>query len=143
MMKSYLAKNNEIQKKWLVIDASGKTVGRLATKIALLLRGKGKSQFTPHSDNGDFVIVINASKVNFTGKKWSKKVYYWHTQYVGGLKTITAENLLEKKSTEIIKKAVWGMLPKNKWQKRLIQRLKVYSTESHPHSAQQPTVLEV
>ena len=142
-MKSYIAKNNEVEQKWFVINAEGKTVGRLATQVATLLRGKGKPQYTPHSDNGDFVIVINADKVNFTGKKWTQKTYYWHTPYIGGLKSINAEKLKEKDAGEIVRKAVWGMLPKNKWQKRLIQRLKVYAGSSHPHSAQQPTTLEV
>lgn len=142
-MKSYVAKNNEIEQQWLIIDAEGKTIGRLATKIATLLIGKGKPQYTPHCDNGDFIIVINAEKANLTGKKWAQKTYYRHTPYVGGLKSITAEKLKEKDPGEIVRKAVWGMLPKNKWQKRLIKRLKVYSGSSHPHSAQQPTKLEV
>ncbi len=142
-MKSYVAKNSEIEQKWFVIDADGKTVGRLATRIVVMLRGKGKLHFTPHCDNGDFVIVVNAEKINFTGKKWVQKTYYWHTPYVGGLKSITAEKLKEKDPGEIIRKAVWGMLPKNKWQKKLIKRLKVYSGNSHPHSAQQPAELEV
>lgn len=142
-MKSYVAKNSEIEQKWFVIDAEGKTVGRLATQVANLLRGKGKPVFTPHCDNGDFVVVVNADKVNLTGKKWTQKTYYWHTPYIGGLKSITAAKLKEKNPGEVVKKAVWGMLPKNKWQKKLIGRLKVYSGNSHPHSAQQPIKLEV
>ena len=142
-MKSYMAKNAEVDQKWLIIDARDKNVGRLATKVATLLRGKGKPQFTPHADIGDFVVVINADKVNFTGKKWSQKTYYWHTSYPGGIRSITAKKLKEKEPEEILRKAVWGMLPKNKWQKTLINRLKVYSGDSHPHLAQQPEVLEV
>lgn len=142
-MKSYMAKNEELPKKWYLIDAEGKTVGRLATRVATILRGKNKPQYTPHSDTGDFIIVINADKVNLTGKKWSQKTYYWHTPYPGGLKSITADKLLEKQPDEILKKAVWGMLPKNKWQKKFIARLKVYAGDSHPHKAQQPEVLEV
>jgi large subunit ribosomal protein L13 len=142
-MKTYVAKSEDIEKKWYLIDARGKTVGRLATKIAKLLRGKDKPQFTPHADIGDFIIVINADKVRFTGKKWSQKTYYWHTPYPGGLKSITAGELLKKKPEEIIRKAVWGMLPKTKWQKKLIKRLKVYSGDNHPHHAQKPEPLEV
>ncbi|GBD39532.1 50S ribosomal protein L13 [bacterium HR37] len=142
-MKTYVAKSEDIEKKWYLIDAKGKTVGRLATKIARLLRGKDKPQFTPHADIGDFVIVINADKVRFTGKKWSQKTYYWHTPYPGGLKSITAGELLKKNPEEIIRKAVWGMLPKTKWQKKLIKRLKVYSGDNHPHHAQKPEPLEV
>jgi len=142
-MKSYMAKNEEADQKWFIIDAEGKTVGRLATKVATLLRGKGKPQFTPHADIGDFVVVINADKVKFTGNKWSQKTYYWHTQFPGGIKSITAEKLKEKEPEEILRKAVWGMLPKSKWQKTLIGRLKVYAGDSHPHLAQQPEALEV
>lgn len=142
-MKSYVAKNNESEKKWYLLDGDGKTVGRLATQIATILRGKGKPTFTPHADNGDFVIVVNAEKVSFSGKKWQQKEYYWHTGYPGGTKSINAETLLEKEPEEVLRKAVWGMLPKNKWQKKLIQRLKVYAGGEHPHLAQQPSVVEV
>ena len=142
-MKSYIAKSEEQNKKWFVIDAEGKNVGRLATQVATLLRGKGKVDFTPHADNGDFVVVINVDKVNFTGKKWTQKTYYWHSKYPGGLKSITADKLMEKEPEEVLRKAVWGMLPKNKWQKKLITRLKLYTGGDHPHGAQQPEVLEV
>ncbi len=138
-----MAKNEEMQKKWYLIDAQGQTVGRIATRIATILRGKDKPYFTPHSDNGDFVVVVNADKVRFTGKKLNQKKYYWHTGYPGGIKSITADELLEKKPEEILTKAVWGMLPKNKWQKKLIQRLKVYTNDAHPHTAQKPEILEV
>lgn len=142
-MKSYMVKNEEVEKKWYLLDAQGQTVGRIATKIATILRGKNKPYFTPHADNGDFVVVVNADKVRFTGKKLNQKKYYWHTGYPGGIKSISADKLLENEPGEVLKKAVWGMLPKNKWQKKLIQRLKVYGSNEHPHTAQQPEVLEV
>jgi large subunit ribosomal protein L13 len=142
-MKTYMAKSEEIPKKWHLIDAEGKTVGRIATKVATILRGKDKPQFTPHADTGDFVVIINAEKVSFTGKKWIQKTYYSHTGYPGGLRSITAAKLLEKKPEEIIRKAVWGMLPKSKWQKKLIKRLKVYTGNEHPHKAQGAEVMEV
>lgn len=142
-MKTYMARSEDIEKKWYLIDAESKTVGRLATKIAMILRGKEKPQFTPHADTGDFVVVVNADKVNFTGKKWDQKTYYWHTPYPGGLKTVTAGKLHKEKPEEILRKAVWGMLPKNKWQKRLIQRVKIYSGSEHPHKAQKPETVEV
>jgi large subunit ribosomal protein L13 len=142
-MKTYMARDVDIKKKWHIVDADGKTVGRLATKVAMTLMGKDKPQFTAHADSGDFVIVVNAEKVHFTGKKWNQKTYYRHSGYPGGLKSITAENLLKMKPEEIIRKAVWGMLPKNKWQDRLIKRLKIYTGNAHPHKAQEPEVLEV
>ncbi|HEX3037035.1 MAG TPA: 50S ribosomal protein L13 [Thermodesulfobacteriota bacterium] len=142
-MKTYMARSEDVEKKWYLLDAESKTVGRLATKIAMLLRGKEKPQFTPHADTGDFVVVINADKVNLTGKKWSQKTYYWHTPYPGGLKTTTAGKLNKEKPEEVLRKAVWGMLPKNKWQKRLIKRVKIYSGGEHPHEAQKPETVEV
>ena len=111
--------------------------------MALILRGKGKPQFTPHSDIGDFVVIVNADKATFSGRKWEQKTYYSHSHYPGGLKSVTADKLAEKKPGEIIRKAVWGMLPKTKWQKKLIQRMKVYVGDKHPHTAQNPEVLEV
>ena len=142
-MSSYMARSEDFEKKWYIIDCEGKTVGRLSTKIATILRGKDKPQFTPHADIGDFVIVVNADKVKFTGKKWEQKKYYWHTGYPGGIRSITAEDLAKKKPGEIIRKAVWGMLPKNKMQDKLISRLKVYAGNEHPHVSQQPENLEV
>ena len=142
-MKTYMARSEDFVKKWYLIDGEGKTVGRLATRIATSLRGKDKPQFTPHADIGDFVIVVNAEKLKFTGDKWNQKTYYWHTHYPGGIKSITAGDLLKTKPHEIIEKAVWGMLPKNKWQKKLIARLKVYAGSEHPHAPQQPETLEV
>lgn len=142
-MKSYMAKNGEVEQKWYLLDAKDQTVGRLATKVAVLLRGKYKPEFTPHADIGDFVVVVNADKVRFSGKKWSQKTYYRYTSYPGGLRSVTANELRESAPEEILRKAVWGMLPKTKWQKTLLSRLKVYTGENHPHSAQQPEILEV
>jgi len=141
-MKTYMARTQDFEKKWFLIDAGGKPVGRVATRIANVLRGKTKPQFTPHADIGDYVIVVNAEKVVFTGKKWEQKFYYRHSGYPGGIKSISAEKLHKQNPEEILRKAVWGMLPKNKWQKKLIARLKVYPGESHPHKAQQPQPLE-
>ncbi|HET7288971.1 MAG TPA: 50S ribosomal protein L13 [Thermodesulfobacteriota bacterium] len=142
-MKTYMAKSEGVEKKWFVIDGEGKAVGRVSSKIARILRGKEKPQFTPHADIGDFVIVINADKLKFTGNKWEDKRYYWHTGHPGGIKSITAGDLADRKPGEILKKAVWGMLPKNRWQKKLITRLKIYTGNEHPHSPQKPETLEV
>ncbi|MGB3727973.1 MAG: 50S ribosomal protein L13 [Thermodesulfobacteriota bacterium] len=142
-MKTYMARTQDFEKKWYLIDGEGKTVGRLATTIANILRGKNKPQYTPHADIGDFVIVVNADKLHFTGDKWNQKTYYRHTNHPGGIKEITAGDLLKTKPNEIIKKAVWGMLPKNTWQPKLLTRLKVYTGTEHPHAPQQPETLEV
>lgn len=138
-----MARTQDFEKKWYLIDGEGKTVGRLATTIANILRGKNKPQYTPHADIGDFVIVVNADKLHFTGDKWNQKTYYRHTNHPGGIKEITASDLLKTKPNEIIKKAVWGMLPKNTWQPKLLTRLKVYTGTEHPHAPQQPETLEV
>lgn len=142
-MKTYTPKKEEIEKKWYLVDASGLVLGRLATKIATILRGKDKPLFTPHLDLGDFVVVINAEKVRLTGKKLSDKVYYHHTGYPGGLISITAEKLLASKPEEVITNAVWGMLPKGKLGRAIIKKLKVYRGENHPHTAQMPEPLTV
>ena len=142
-MKTYMAKSEDFDKKWFLIDGEGKTVGRLATKIANILRGKEKAEYTPHADIGDFVIVVNAEKLHFSGDKWNQKTYYRHTEHPGGIKETKASDLLENNPEQIIEKAVWGMLPKNKWQKKLISRLKVYAGNEHPHASQQPEALEV
>ena len=142
-MKSYMPRNGDFEKKWYLIDAQGKPVGRLASRVASILRGKGKPEFAPHSDIGDFVVIVNADKASFTGRKWEQKTYYSHSHYPGALKSVTAEKLAEQKPGEIIRKAVWGMLPKNRWQKKLIQRMKIYVGDKHPHMAQNPEVLEV
>lgn len=136
-----MAKKREIQRKWHLIDANGKTLGRLASRVATLLRGKHKPTFTPHVDTGDFVVVVNAGKVALTGKKWKEKLYIHHSGYPGGLKSISAEKLKEKKPRRLITMAVQGMLPKNKLGRKLLKKLKVYDGEAHPHQAQQPEVL--
>jgi large subunit ribosomal protein L13 len=136
-MKTYNAKEQDITKKWYLVDASNKIVGRMATQIAMRLRGKHKPIFTPHADTGDFVVVVNAEKVAFTGKKWDRKIYYRHTGYMGGLKEITAGKLLEKNPEEILRLAVKRMLPKNSLGRRQLKKLKIYAGANHPHEAQQ------
>ena len=142
-MKTFVAKEEDVAKKWYVVDAKDKILGRLATQIAMRLRGKHKPIFTPHADTGDFVVVLNADKVALTGKKWDKKIYYHHTGYTGGLKQITAEKLLEKKPEDLLRFAVKGMLPKNSLGRRQLKKLKIYVGTDHPHEAQQPEVLEI
>ena len=142
-MKTYLAPVNEIEKKWYVVDAKDKILGRLATEIAFRLRGKHKPTFSPFIDNGDFIIVTNADKVQLTGKKWDDKKYYRHTGYMGGIKETTAKELLEKHPTDLVTKAVKGMLPKNKIGRAQLKKLKVYAGADHPHKAQQPEALEI
>ncbi|BCS80566.1 50S ribosomal protein L13 [Anaerocellum diazotrophicum] len=142
-MKTYLAKPNEVPKKWYVIDATGKPLGRLAAKIAVILRGKHKPQFTPNVDTGDYVIVVNAEKVVLTGKKLDNDGYRYHTKYPGGLKFIPYRRLLEKHPEKAIEIAVRGMLPKNRLRDRFMRKLKVYRGPNHPHAAQKPEVLEI
>lgn len=142
-MKTYWPKEKEIKRNWYIIDARGKVLGRIATKIAELLIGKGKTTFTPAVDGGDFVVVLNASDIVLTGKKEKQKTYYWHTGYPAGLRSVTAEKLKEKKPEEILWKAVYGMLPKNKLRDDRIKRLKIYTANEHPHTAQQPTQLSL
>ena len=137
-MKTFVPKKDEIEKTWWVINADGKILGRLATRVAVLLRGKNKPQFSNFLDTGDFVIVINAEKVTVTGRKLAKKEYYSHSQYPGGLKTEVLENLLARKPEEAIKRAVWGMIPKNKLGRSVYKKLKVYRGPTHPHEAQNP-----
>jgi large subunit ribosomal protein L13 len=142
-MKTFVAKEHEIDKKWYLVDAKDKVLGRLATQIAMRLRGKHKPIFTPHADTGDFVVVINADKVALTGKKWANKIYYRHSGYIGGLKKITAKKLLEKKPQDVLRFAVKGMLPKNSLGRRQLKKLKIYTGSDHPHEAQQPEKLEI
>jgi large subunit ribosomal protein L13 len=137
-MKTFVPKKDDIEKKWWVINAEGKILGRLATRVAVLLRGKNKPQFSNFLDTGDFVIVINAEKVTVTGRKLAKKEYYSHSQYPGGLKTEVLEDLLARKPEEAIKRAVWGMIPKNKLGRSVYKKLKVYRGPTHPHEAQNP-----
>lgn len=141
-MKSYMASNETIKRTWYIVDAEGKTLGRLATELAMVLQGKRKPIYTPHVDTGDYVIVINAEKVKLTGKKWDKKEYIYHTGYPGGLKRIPYKNLVEKHPTELIKLAVRGMLPKSSLGRQMMKKLKLYSGPTHPHEAQQPIELE-
>jgi large subunit ribosomal protein L13 len=140
-MKTYSAKPKEIEQRWYVVDAEGQTLGRLATRIADTLRGKRKPQFTPHVDTGDFVVVVNAEKVAVTGKKLEQKLYYRHSGYPGGLRSRTLAEQLERRPTEVIRKAVKGMLPRNRLARRQITKLKVYSGPTHPHEAQNPQPL--
>jgi large subunit ribosomal protein L13 len=142
-MKTYSAKPGEIQRDWLVVDAEGKTLGRLATVIADRLRGKNKATFTPHVDTGDFVVVVNAEKITVTGKKLDEKMYYKHSGYPGGLRERTLREQLDRQPTEVIRKAVKGMLPRNKLGRAQLTKLKIYAGPEHPHEAQAPTPLEV
>ena len=138
LMRTYQAKPHEIVRKWHLIDAKGEILGRLAVSAARLLRGKHKPIFTPNVDTGDHVIVINASQVHLTGKKLKTKTYYHHTGFPGGLKAITAERLLQKKPTEVLSKAIRGMLPKTPLGKQMARKLRIYAGPDHPHSAQRP-----
>ncbi len=137
-MKTYHPKKDEVQQKWWLINADGRILGRLATEIAVLLRGKNKPQFAPSADVGDFVVVVNAEKVAVTGNKLEEKMYYHHSQYPGGIKEKKLKEMLETKPEEVIRKAVWGMIPKNKLGRAIIKKLKVYRGPEHPHQAQNP-----
>jgi large subunit ribosomal protein L13 len=140
---TYSAKDSDFQGKWYVVDASDLILGRLATVVAARLRGKHNPLFTPHTDTGDFVIVINAEKIRLTGKKWTQKLYHHHTGYIGGLKTASAREIMEKRPEELIRRAVKGMLPKNRLGSQLYTKLKVYAGATHPHQAQTPEPLNV
>ncbi len=142
-MKTYLTPVKEIEKKWYIVNAEDKVLGRLASEIATRLRGKHKPTYSTFMDNGDYIVVVNAEKIKLTGKKLKDKVYYHHTGYIGGIKSATAEELLEKKPTELISKAVKGMLPKNSLGRSQFQKLKVYAGTEHPHEAQQPETIEL
>lgn len=142
-MKTQVAKKEEVTRAWYLVDASDKVLGRVATEVANVLRGKNKPVFTPSVDTGDFVVVVNAEKIALTGKKLSDKVYYRHTGFPGGIKSITAGKLLEKSPEQVIIKAVKGMLPKNKLARHMLKKLKVYAGAEHPHKAQQPKVLDI
>jgi large subunit ribosomal protein L13 len=138
-----MAKPNEVERKWYVIDAAGQTLGRLASQAAALIRGKHKPQFTPHVDTGDFVIIVNADKVRLTGKKLQNKKYYRHSGHPGGLKVTTAGDMLKNNPARMVELAVHGMLPKNRLGERLKLKLKVYAGPDHPHQAQNPQVYEL
>ena len=137
-MRTYSAKPGEVQRNWWIVDADGKNLGRLATEIAGVLRGKNKPQYTPHVDTGDFVVVVNAEKIAVTGQKMSDKLYRRHSGYPGGLKTRTLQQMLEKRPTEVLRLAVKGMLPKNRLAAQQLGKLKIYAGPNHPHSAQKP-----
>ncbi len=141
-MKTKFAKKDEVEHKWYVVDAKDAVLGRLASKIATYIRGKNKPVFTPNVDTGDFVIVINAEKVRLTGKKLTDKVYYHHSNYIGGIKAQSAKEVIEKAPEKMIEHAVWGMLPKNRLGRAMIKKLKVYSGPEHPHKAQLPENLQ-
>jgi len=137
-MRTFVPKKDEIEKKWWLVNAEGKILGRLATEVAILLRGKRKPQFANFIDCGDFVVVVNAEKVAVSGRKEDQKTYYSHSGYPGGLKEKTLKELLEKKPEEVIRRAVWGMIPKNKLGQAIYKKLKVYRGPHHPHEAQKP-----
>ena len=142
-MKTYTPKGNEIERAWRLVDAEGKVLGRVATQIANILRGKNKPTFSPHMDTGDFVVVVNAGGVKLTGKKLTDKIYHHHTGYPGGIRSISAEKLLEKKPEQLLIEAVKGMLPKNKLQKVFMSKLKIYAGAKHPHEAQKPETVNI
>jgi large subunit ribosomal protein L13 len=140
-MKSYMAKKHEVPRRWFVVDAQGQVLGRLASRIAMMLRGKNKPEFTPHADTGDFVVVVNADQVKLTGKKLDQKIYYRHSGYTGGLKETSARQMMKKKPEEVLRHAVRGMLPKNSLGRQQLKKLKIYTGADHPHQAQQPVPL--
>ena len=140
---TYSAKRSDNKEKWCLVDAEGKVLGRLASEIARRIRGKHNPLFTPHADTGDWVVVINADKIQLTGRKWKDKIYYRHSGYMGGIKSETAEQLMERKPEEMVKKAVKGMLPKNRLGRKLCKKLYVYAGSEHPHAAQKPELLEI
>jgi len=142
-VKTYTVRRGDIRREWYVVDAQGKTLGRLASEIAKILRGKHKPIYVPHLDCGDYVIVVNAEKVRVTGKKLDQKFYYRHSGYPGGLKSINLRDQLQKHPTRVLEAAVRGMLPKNRLGRAMIKKLKVYAGDSHPHQAQQPKALEL
>lgn len=143
MRTTYMAKPNEVERKWYVIDAEGKTLGRLASEAASIIRGKHKPQFTPHVDTGDFVVIINAEKIHLTGKKLQNKMYYRHSMYSGGLKVTSAQDMIANKPEQVLEQAIHGMLPKNRLGDKMRLKLKVYAGAEHPHQAQNPEVYEL
>lgn len=142
-MKTHVVKAGDIQKEWFVVDAEGKTLGRLATQIARVLMGKHKPAYSPHLDTGDYVVVVNADKIRVTGRKLDQKMYYRHSGYPGGLKTISLRRQLETHPERVIRAAVKGMLPKNRLGRAMLKKLKVYASPEHPHDAQKPKALEL
>ncbi|MCC5912623.1 MAG: 50S ribosomal protein L13 [Clostridiaceae bacterium] len=143
MMKSYMAKPNEVERKWFVVDAEGKTLGRLCSEIAKILTGKTKPEYTPHVDVGDFVIILNAEKVELTGKKLDQEFYKYHTGHPGGLKEVSFRRMLAEKPEKLVYNSVKGMLPKTRLGRQMLTKLKVYAGSNHEHQAQQPQVLDI
>ena len=142
-MKTFVAKPAEVERKWYVVDAEGKTLGRLASEIARILRGKHKPIYTPHVDTGDYVIVVNAEKVNVTGNKRQDKMYRWHTGYMGGLKERNFQEMINRQPQKVIMRAVKGMLPHNSLGRQMLTKLRVFAGPDHPHAAQQPEALDL
>ncbi|MGI5969358.1 MAG: 50S ribosomal protein L13 [Lachnospiraceae bacterium] len=142
-MKSFMASPSTIERKWYVLDAADQTLGRLSTEVANILRGKNKPIFTPHIDTGDYVIIVNADKVKVTGKKLDQKIYYRHSEYVGGMKETTLKEMMNKKPEFVVEHAVKGMLPKGPLGRQMLSKLHVYAGAEHPHAAQQPEVYEI
>jgi len=142
-MKSFMAKKEEIKRDWYIVDATGQTLGRLASKISPILTGKNKPIYTPHVDTGDYVILLNAEKIKMTGKKADDKLFRWHTGYMGGLKERTYGEMLEKQPRKLLERTIKGMLPKSKLGKKMGMKLKVYAGNEHPHEAQNPTKIEL
>ena len=143
MKTTFFAKNGEVEKKWVIIDATDKAVGRIASKAASIIRGKTKPIFTPHADTGDNVIIINAAKVKLSGGKWNDKIYYHHTGWSGGIKSITAKQVLEKNPSDLLQKAIRGMLPKNRLGRTLNNNYRIYDTDQHPHGGQNPETVVI
>ena len=143
MDKTYVTRDKDVQREWYVVDAAGQTLGRLAARVARILRGKHKPMYSPSVDTGDFVIVVNAEKIHVTGRKLDQKIYYRYSGYPGGLKEITLRNLLQRYPSRVIEHAVRGMLPKNRLGRQMFKKLKVYAGPDHPHAAQQPKQLEL
>lgn len=142
-MKTFSAKTETVKRDWYIVDASGKTLGRIATEIALRLRGKHKAEYTPHVDTGDYIVVVNAEKVQVTGNKGQNKIYYSHSGYPGGIRDITFNKLIEKAPERVLQKAVKGMLPSGPLGRAMFKKLKVYAGDQHPHTAQQPQALNI
>ena len=142
-MKTYSAKSKEVKRHWFLVDANGKTLGRIATEVASRLRGKHKAEFTPHVDTGDYIVIVNASKLKVTGNKFDDKMYQYHTGYIGNLKSIPFKDLIKKKPEYVIKKAVKGMLPKGPLGREMARKMKVFAGSEHTHAAQQPQLLDI
>ena len=143
MKTTYFAKSGEVEKKWVVIDATNQALGRVASKAASIIRGKTKPTFTPHTDTGDNVIIINAAKVKLTGQKLDDKIYYHHTGWPGGIKSVTAKQILDKKPSDLLQKAIRGMLPKNRLGRTLNNNYRIYDTAEHPHGSQKPESVNI